>query len=122
MALSERVSPFTAPNFDVFAPARRSDDRGVILGAPLDGGQSYTPWIGLSTVRELALKHADRVGLVEAERLADVEEAFSRAQREVKRLNDRVAELEAKQNRIAGLVADGFKVQKVMGRPPKEGK
>lgn len=122
MAFSERVPPFTAPNFDVFAPARRRDNRGVIIGAPLDGGQSYTPWIGLSTVRELALKHADRVGLVEVERLEDAEEAFRRAQREVKRLNDRVAELEAKQNRIAGLVADGFKVQKVMGRPPKEGK
>jgi hypothetical protein len=117
MPFSEKVSPYVAPNFDLFSPARRSDPLGVILGAPLDGGQSYTPWIGLSTVREIALKHADKVGLVPVERLDDAEDEIGRWQNAAEQAQARVAELEATQDRIAGLARDGFKVQKVMGRP-----
>lgn len=119
MPLATRVSPFNAPNYDLFAPARRSDERGVVLGAALDGGQSYVPWIGLSTVRELALKYPDQVGLVDVDLLIDANVALSRAELEIQALKLQVADLEAKQERIAGLVADGYKVQRVMGRPKK---
>lgn len=118
--LTTKISPFAAPDYDLFSPARRGDERGIILGAPLDGAQAYTPWIGLSTVRELALKHPDRVGLVEKERLdAAVTLALE--------LKDKVLELEAERDelrtnleRVAGLSKAGFKVQRVMGRPKKK--
>ena len=120
MPYSDSVSPFNAPNYDVFSPARRNDARGVILGAPLDGGQSYVPWIGLSTVRELALKH--QVGLVEADEHESVANQLAAATAELEQLRARVAELEANQDRIAGLARAGFKVQKIMGRPKQEDK
>jgi hypothetical protein len=121
MPLANKVSPFTAPNYDLFSPARRSDSRGVILGAPLDGAQAYSPWIGLTTIRELALKHADVVGLVEKTSLDEMLEKASLLQNRVIELEDQLAAAEAKNERIAGLVAEGFKVQRVMGRPKKEG-
>lgn len=118
--MTPTVSPYTAPNYDVFSPARRSDPLGIILGAPLDGGQSYTPWIGLSTIRELALAHADKVGLVEASRLYSSRNDHAAALTEIQQLRARVAELEAKDERIAGLAAEGFTVVKKAGRPAKK--
>jgi hypothetical protein len=117
--LATKISPFMAPDYDVFTPARRSDRRGVVLGAPLDGAQAYTPWIGLSTVRELALKFPDRVGLVDAELLREAEEEGDRWKREAEALRLQVEALTAKNERIAGLVSDGFKVQRIQGRPRK---
>lgn len=119
MPYSKGISPFNAPNYDVFCAARREDKRGVILGAQLDGGQTYVPWIGLTTVRELALAHADVVGLVEKE---DLDEAFKvgvALQSRIKELEAENAELKAAQEHIAGLVQAGFVVKKVQGRPAK---
>lgn len=115
-----QLSPFVAPNFDLFSPARRSDPLGIVLGPQLDGGQTYTPWIGLTTVRELALKHADKTRLVPAEQLYNARNAHAAALTEIQELRARVEELEAQQERIAGLTKDGYRVQKVMGRPKKE--
>jgi len=116
------VSPFVAPDYDLFSPARRSDPRGLVQGAPLDGAQSYVPWIGLSTVRELALQYADKVGLVERERLEEAELEISRWQLDAEHAEARVAVLEATQERIAGLSRDGYTVVKKQGRPTKESK
>jgi hypothetical protein len=125
MPFTQTVSPFNAPNYDVFSPARRQDPRGVVLGAPLDGAQSYVPWIGLSTVRELALQHADKVGLVPVEdfelareRRADSEELLAQA-------TARVAELEAEIELHTRWVKQKLgldKPPKPMGRPPREDK
>lgn len=120
MPLMTKVSPFSAPNYDVFSPARRSDERGIVMGAQLDGNQAYIPWIGLSTVRELALKHADRVGLVEIERLEEAKDQRDTLAAEAASLRAQVAALEVKQERIIGLAGDGFRVVKAAGRPPKE--
>jgi hypothetical protein len=120
--LATKISPFMAPDYDVFTPARRSDARGVVLGAPLDGAQAYTPWIGLSTVRELALKFPDRVGLVERERLDEAQKLILSLKNTVLQLEADIDKLAAKNERIAGLVSDGFKVQRIQGRPPKEDK
>lgn len=117
---SPELSPYNAPNYDVFSAARVRDPLGVVLGAPLDGAQSYTPWIGLSTIRELALKHADKVGLVDREQLEDVERSAIEYRAEVLELRARVEELEAQQDRIAGLVADGFTIVKKQGRPARK--
>lgn len=111
------VSPFTAPDYDVFSPARRTDARGLVQGAPLDGGRNYIPWIGLSTVRELALKFPEKVGLVEEEKFIEVANEFDRARVELRQAHERIAELEATQDRIAGLTKDGFAVVKKQGRP-----
>lgn len=115
-----KVSPFNAPSFDIFAPARRHDDRGVIMGVALDGGQSYVPWIGLSTIRELALKHSDKVGLVDAERHEHTVKLLMAVKNRVLELEQERDALEAQQARIAGLIKDGFKVAKIQGRPRKE--
>lgn len=123
MPFVDKVSPFNAPNFDLWSPARRSDDRGIVLGAPLDGGQAYVPWIGLSTIRELALKHADRVGLVDEEDLNAAEEEGDRWKREAESLRQRVAGLEAEVELHTRWVQQKLGLDKPprpMGRPPKE--
>lgn len=114
-----KVSPFNAPNYDVFSPARRQDERGVILGVQLDGGQNYVPWIGLSTVRELALKHSEDTGLVDAEELELAVAEIEKLEVELAEAKARLEELELMTSRIAGLSASGFTVNKVKGRPPK---
>lgn len=119
MPFSTDVSPFNAPNYDIFRPARRHDDRGVVLGSPLDGAQNYSPWIGLTTVRELALEFQPVVGLVPKEDLDGAWELILGLKNKVLELEARNAELEANQERIAGLARAGFKVQKIQGRPPK---
>lgn len=119
MPFATKISPFQAPDYDVFSPARRSDPRGVILGAPLDGAKAYVPWIGLSTVRELALKYSS-VGLVPVEDLDAAHEFLENERALLRQANKRIEELEAQQERIAGLALDGFRVQKIMGRPKKE--
>ena len=120
MPLATRISPFQAPNYDIFSPARRHDDRGIVVGAPLDGGQNYTPWIGLSTIRELALKHSAATGLVTREELRHVAERADAAEYKLARAQKHIAELEARQDRIAGFASDGFRVVKAAGRPKKE--
>lgn len=117
---SAELSPFNAPNYDVFVPARRSDSRGVILGAPLDGGQSYVPWIGLTTIRELALKHEDKVGLVDRALLDGADELVKNLMAQVETLQARVTELETTQERITGLAQQGYRVQRIQGRPKQK--
>jgi hypothetical protein len=48
------------------------------------------------------------------------EEEGDQYKREAESLRLQVEALEARQERIAGFAADGFKVQKVMGRPAEK--
>lgn len=112
----ERRDPFGAPNFDVFAPARLQDERGIIESqVVLDKVLAYTPWIGLSTVRELALEHADRVGLVDADIVDELKERVTDLSDEVDVLRAKVEANEAFKANIAGLKAEGFDVSKRKG-------
>jgi hypothetical protein len=113
----DKIAPFSAPNYDVFSPARRSDERGIIVGNQLDGGQSYLPWIGLSTIRQLGLKYAEKTGLADADALLDAQNEITRLRGELGRAEARANDLDAQLNRIGGLAREGFKVQKIMGRP-----
>lgn len=119
MPLASKISPFNAPNYDVFSPARRQDERGVVMGVQLDGGQSYVPWIGLTTVRELALKHSSETGLVDAEELELAVVEIERLELELAATKSRLEELELTQSRISGLALSGFTVNKIKGRPAK---
>lgn len=120
MPFADKVSPFNAPNFDLFQPARLSDERGVVLGTPLDGARSYVPWIGLTTIRELALKHTDKVGLVDAGRLSLAEEHVAATEKLLAAANARIEELEATQSHIDGLMKAGFTPKRTTGRPRKD--
>lgn len=108
------------PGYDVFQPARRSDRRGIVLGSPLDGGHSYVPWIGISTIRELALKHRARTGVVDAAELDAVVGILEDTERELAQARERLAELEATQERITGLAKSGFRIQRTQGRTTKK--
>jgi hypothetical protein len=113
----DKIAPFSSPNYDVFSPARRSDERGILVGVQLDGGQSYLPWIGLSTIRQLALKHSDKVGLVDEDELLEEQRENADLRYRLQIAEKRAGDLDAQLNRIGGLAREGFKVQKIMGRP-----
>lgn len=108
---------------DVIIPGRTSDPDGFVTEhRELDGiGGPIKVFFSVAGLRQLAKKYP-QVGLVPA----TVAETLAAATTELhQRLADVTAErdeLLAKQARIAGFAADGFKVQKMMGRPPEGGK
>lgn len=73
-------------------------------------------FFSVAGLRQIADRYP-QVGLVRAEVLEQAEEEGDAFKREAEQLRARVFALEAKQERIAGFAADGFKVQKVIGRP-----
>jgi hypothetical protein len=104
---SERRNPFAVPNYDLFAPARLQDPRGILEGAPLDGPNHFTPWIGLTTIRELALQYSAEVGLVDVDQVAELQSQVADLDAEVERLRAVAQELEAyKQNVVAIVRSD----------------
>jgi hypothetical protein len=108
---------------DIIIPGRVSDPDGFVTEhREIDGiAGPIKIFFSVTGLRQLAQKYP-QVGLVPAERLGDLEDELHRLQDEVDRLQHRNEELEAREERIAGLSRDGFKVQKVMGRPKGEAK
>lgn len=106
---------------DAIIQGRVADPHGFVTNHDaVDGLHGpITLYFSVTGLRQLAAKHP-QVGLVLREE-ADAASAHANAlQAEVDQLRARVAELEAREERIAGLSRDGFKVQRVMGRPTKE--
>lgn len=109
---------------DVIIPGRTSDPDGfVTLHRELEGAQGpIKVYFSVAGLRQIAAAHP-QVGLVSAGHAKDVEDELYRLQDELDRAQTRIAELEGRQERIAGFARDGFRVQKVQGRPPaKEAK
>lgn len=117
MPFLQRRNPFSEPSFDVFVPARRNDPLGIIEGVALEGNKRFVPWIGVSTIRELALKHADKTHLVDADELALAKQHLAATEELLAQAQHNIDQLEAQQARISGLARDGYKVQKIQGRP-----
>lgn len=108
---------------DIIIPGRTSDPQGFVTEYREVEGVTgpLTIYFSVTGLRLLAQRYS-QIGLVPAE-VADANFQLALD------LKNRVLELEAerdellaKQERIAGLAQDGFKVQKVMGRPPEKGK
>ena len=108
-------SPYAAPANDIMVPARRTDALGWIQGYQLDGGRNYLPHLGLTTVRELALKYADKTRLVDRDALDEANAEVARLTASADRLQARVTDLEGRAERISGLARDGFRVMKERG-------
>jgi hypothetical protein len=107
----------------VIIPGRTADPHGFVTEhRELDGiGGPIKVYFSVSGLRQLAERHP-QVGLVPAHKLEDAHRRIEQLEAELDNLRDRAAELEAQQERIAGIVKDGFKVQKMMGRPKQEAK
>jgi hypothetical protein len=119
MPYLEKRNHFSEPSFDVFVPARRQDPLGIVEGVVLEGNKRFVPWIGLSSIRELALKYAEKTRLVDRAELDENRMALINAEERIERLISERDALEARLDRIAGLSKEGYKVQKVVGRPAK---
>lgn len=105
----------------VIVPGRVSDPHGFVTDhRELDGiNGPIKVYFSVTGLRQIADKHP-QVGLVRVEKLDDARAEAERLAEELEAAQDRITELEAAHDRIAGFVKDGFKVQKVMGRPKKE--
>lgn len=108
---------------DVIIPGRTSDPDGFVTEhRELDGiGGPIKVFFSVAGLRQLAKKYPQ----VELVPKADSDANFQLAldlKNKVLELEAERDELLAKQARIAGFAADGFKVQKMMGRPPEGGK
>jgi hypothetical protein len=106
---------------DVIMPGRVSDPHGFVTEhRELDGlNGPIKVYFSVTGLRQIAERYP-QVGLVSSDLLDKADAKLEQLAAEVAKLHARVEELEAREARIAGLSRDGFKVQKVMGRPPKE--
>lgn len=112
---AQKRSPYDEPNYDVLNTVRRSDPLGWILGDRIDGPGHCNPAVGLTTIRELALKHADKTDLFDGDVVRELTELNQQLAAELDAVRERLEELEAEQANIAGLQRAGFKVSKAMG-------
>lgn len=103
---------------DVIVPGRVTDPNGfVTLHRSLDGLHGpIQVYFSVTGLRQIAEKHP-QVGLVSRDEAAAETARANTLQAELDQANARIAELEANAERIAGFARDGFKVQKVVGRP-----
>jgi hypothetical protein len=119
--LIDKRSPFEAPNFDIFAPARLSDERGYIVSDILldDARMAYHPWMGVSTLGELARRFSEQIGMVDAAEFAALTDRLTELDEEVERLRAVEAENQEFRENLAGLTKEGFLPRKVMGPKKK---
>lgn len=103
---------------DVIVPGRVTDPNGfVTLHRSLDGLHGpIQVYFSVTGLRQIAEKHP-QVGLVPADDVRRLHLENDALRAELDQANARIAELEANAERIAGFARDGFKVQKVVGRP-----
>jgi hypothetical protein len=108
---------------DIIIPGRVSDPDGFVTEhREIDGiAGPIKIFFSVTGLRQLAEKYP-QVGLTSVERLNEAYDRANSLEAERDELRARVEELEAREERIAGLSRDGFKVQKVMGRPKVEAK
>ena len=107
----------------IIVPGRVSDPDGFITEQrEIDGiNGPIKIYFSIGGLRQMAEKYPE-IGLVRRDSALAAVRRAKRLEAELTAANDRVAELEAQQERVAGFVRDGYKVQKVMGRPVTAGK
>lgn len=108
-------SPYDEPNYDVLNTVRRSDPLGWILGDRIDGPGHFNPAVGVTTIRELALKHSAKTDLVDGAEHREVLAQLEDADTKLSAALERLAELEETNANIAGLRRAGFTVAKARG-------
>jgi DNA-binding ferritin-like protein len=107
----------------VIVPGRTSDPEGFVTEhRELDGiSGPIKVYFSVTGLRLLAERYP-QVGLVPAEKLDAAKQRIEQLEADLDNIRERAAELETQQERIAGIVKEGFKVQKVMGRPKETSK
>lgn len=113
---------FSNPGHCIMFPGRRRDERGFYLFETVIDGPNGDVQVGISGegLRTIALRHGVQFGIALREDLNDAVEVIDKLRAERDALQARVDELESQQERITGLVRDGFQVQRRVGRPPKK--
>lgn len=106
---------------DIIIPGRVSDPHGFVTEhreIDLPGGLQMVHF-SVTGLRQLASRYP-QIGLVPEASFDEAVRVAAEAMAEAEQLRAQVAALEARQERIAGFAADGFKVQKVLGRPKEK--
>lgn len=106
----------SVPGDCIVIPGRRSDDGGYYqFETTYDGLQGIiTPYISATGIRRLAQKWPE-AGLVPSEDLDRLTEAYAALELENAVLRAELDHLVAFRENLAGVAADGFRVQKRMG-------
>ena len=125
MSVTRELPRFSVPGSCIMFPGRTKDDRGFFLfDTTLDGANGDIR-VGISGegLRTIAKRHGERFGIIEREKYDNAVNVALELKNRVLELEEQVAELEGFKERIAGLAADGFKVNRKQGRPvaQKEG-
>lgn len=104
---------------DLLLPGRLTDNRGWIVGDGfIEGLQGpIQRAVGVETIRQIAFRYPEETGLTDVELANQQAIEIEVLEATVEELRAQIEQLEARQERISGLARDGFKVQKVQGRP-----
>lgn len=122
MPLVRELPRFSNPGHCIMFPGRRRDERGFYLFETVIDGPHGDIQVGISgeALRTIAERHGTRFGIVKREKYDKVVQRSLELKNRVLELEQENEALKEQQDRIAGLVADGFKVQRKMGRPAKK--
>jgi hypothetical protein len=116
-----KIPPYNSPNSDILIPGRVSDDIGFVdSGMELDGQRGPLRLYLSATGIRRAANQFPQLGLVDKAKHDDAVNLVMALKNKVLELEEEVAELRAIQDRIAGLHAAGFTVQKKAGRPKEK--
>ena len=120
MLFVNKPNPYSMPGACVMIPGRTSDEVGFVdTTTELDGISGPIHIYLSATGLRRAAQQFKQLRLVDAGKLESVEAQLAEVLAQRDAAVERVDELEAIQDRIAGLKKAGFTVQKVQGRPKK---
>lgn len=104
---------------DLMIPGRYSDPDGFVMGDGYIPGLSgnLPRAVSIGFMREAA-RRIPQVGLVNRGALEDAVVEIKRERERAEQAEAKLAEAEAKLDRVNGFAKDGFKVVRQQGRPP----
>lgn len=122
MPLVRELPRFSQPGHCIMFPGRRRDERGFFLFDTVIQGAHGDIQVGISGegLRTIAQRYGAQFGLALREELRLADERTREAEAALAEANARIEELEQFKERVAGLAADGFRVQRKLGRPTKK--
>lgn len=119
MPLVRELPRFSNPGHCIMFPGRRRDERGFYLFDTVIDGPHGDIHVGISGegLRTIAERHGAQFGIIQREKYDEALKLATDLKSRVLELEDKVAELESFKDRIAGVAADGFRIQRKAGRP-----
>lgn len=118
--IAAEMPRFSVPGHCLMFPGRRRDPRGFFMFDTVLDGPTGDMHVGISAegLRTIADRHGARLGIARVEELEAARTHESEMADRLATAEAELAELRDFKEKVVGLTADGFKIQRRQGRPP----